>query len=156
MWHQWLNFNFANLQEYFCARRKLFFFSPSYCLPPFWIVSQSQCIRMLYPKRKQHWLRRLCSWVLSKMVEDASQGEELLKKYIFVFFAHKKYSRSFAKLSHWCHMDCFTYVLTMFLDLGTLMLHCCRWEGQRALRFHEKISSFVFQRWTEVFGTAWR
>ncbi len=46
-------------------------------------------------------------------------GEELLNKVIiFVFFAHKKYSRSFVKIqvNPWCHMDCFTNVLAMFLD----------------------------------------
>ncbi len=47
-----------------------------------------------------------------------------------VFFAHKKYFRSFVKLrlNHWCHMDYFTDVLAMFLDLGTLQLHCCLWR----------------------------
>ncbi len=41
--------------------------------------------------------------------------EELLNKVVlFVFFAHKKYSRSFIKLSlkHWCHMDYFNDVLS--------------------------------------------
>ncbi len=32
------------------------------------------------------------------------------------------------KLSHWCHMDCFTDVFTMFLDLGTFQLCCCLWR----------------------------
>ncbi len=47
-----------------------------------------------------------------------------------VFFAHKKYSRSFVKLrlNHWCHMDYCTDVLARFLDLGTLQLHCCIWR----------------------------
>ncbi len=42
----------------------------------------------------------------------------------------KKYRRSVAKLklSHWCHMDCFTDVLTTFLDLGTLQLRCYIWR----------------------------
>ncbi len=63
MWHQWLNFNFAKLREYFlCAKKTKIMTlfnnsSPSsYCLPPFWRVSQR--IRMLYPKRKRRWLRR--------------------------------------------------------------------------------------------------
>ncbi len=53
------------------------------------------------------------------------------KVIIFVFFAYKKYSRSFIKLwlNHWCHMDYFTDVLTTFLGLGTFQLHCC---------FHQK------------------
>ncbi len=32
----------------------------------------------------------------------------------------------------------FIDVFTMFLDLGTLQLHCCLWKGQRALGFHLK------------------
>ncbi len=38
---------------------------------------------------------------------------------IFVFVAHRKYSRSFIKLQldHWWHMDCFIDVLTTFLGL---------------------------------------
>ncbi len=38
---------------------------------------------------------------------------------IFVFFAHKRKYCSFVKiqLNHWCHMDNFTDVLAMFLDL---------------------------------------
>ncbi len=66
MWHQWLNFNFVKLQEYFLCSKKtkimtLFNNSspPSYCLPPFWRVSQ--CIRTLYPKHKQCWLHQLRS-----------------------------------------------------------------------------------------------
>ncbi len=41
------------------------------------------------------------------------------KVIIFVFFAHKKFSRSFVKLqlNPWCHMDYFTDVLATFLDL---------------------------------------
>ncbi len=52
------------------------------------------------------------------------------KVIIFVFFAHKKYSRNFIKLrlNHWCHIDCFTDVFTMFLDLGTFQLGCCLWR----------------------------
>ncbi len=47
-------------------------------------------------------------------------GEESLNKVIiFVFFAHKKYSRSFIKLqlNPWCHMEYFTDVLATLLDL---------------------------------------
>ncbi len=48
------------------------------------------------------------------------RGDELLNKVvIFVFFAYKKYSRSFVKLrlNPWCHMDYFTDLLATFLDL---------------------------------------
>ncbi len=48
------------------------------------------------------------------------EEKKLLNKVvIFVFFAHKKYSRSFITLwlNHWCHMDYFNNVLTTFLGL---------------------------------------
>ncbi len=47
-------------------------------------------------------------------------GDELVNKVvIFVFFAHKKYSRSFVKLrlNPWCHMDYFNDLLATFLSL---------------------------------------
>ncbi len=58
---------------------------------------------------------------LSIMPEDGDAKEKKLlnKVVIFVFFAHKKYSRSFVELqlNHWCHMDYFNDVLTNFLGL---------------------------------------
>ncbi len=43
----------------------------------------------------------------------------LNKVIIFVFFMHKKYSRSFIKLrlNHWFHKEYFSDVLTTFLGL---------------------------------------
>ncbi len=72
---------------------------------------------------------RTCAVVLSKIAELV----------IFVFFAHKEYSRSFAKLklSHSCHMDCFIDVLT-FQDISVPLLSM---QAQIS-----KISSFVFRR----------
>ncbi len=68
-----------------------------------------------------------------------------IKLLFFVFFVHKNYSRSFTKLklSHWCHTDCFTDVLTTFLYLGILQLHCCLWQGHRALWFHQKYLTWL-------------
>ncbi len=119
--------------------------SLSYHLLPFRRISQ--CIRTLSSKRKkcwlcscerfaphpqckQCWLRWLCSWVLSKM--DITRGRIVKRNILFPFCFAK------LKLSHWCHMNCFTDALTTFLDLGTLQLHFCLWEGQRALWFNQK------------------
>ncbi len=58
--------------------------------------------------------------ILSKMALGWHRGGELLNKVvILVFFAYKKYSRSFVKLrlNPWCHMDYFTDLLAMFLDV---------------------------------------
>ncbi len=52
-------------------------------------------------------------------------GDELLNKVVnFVFFAHKKYSRSFVKLwlNHWCHIDYFDDVLATFLSLDRVTI----------------------------------
>ncbi len=68
--------------------------------------------------------------------------EELLNKVIIcVFIAYKKYSCSFEKLrlNHWCHMDYFKDVPTMFLVLGTFQLHCCLWRVRKLLDFIRNI-----------------
>ncbi len=58
-------------------------------------------------------------WILSKMAPGWHGGDKLLNKVIFIFFAHKKYSRSFVKLrlNPWCQMDYFNDVFSTFLDL---------------------------------------
>ncbi len=74
-------------------------------------------------------------------------AEELLNKVIiFVFFAHKKYSRSFVKLqlNHWCHMHYFNNVFT-FLDLGTFKLHCCLCRVRKLSDFVKNILIFVLK-----------
>ncbi len=84
----------------------------------------------LWSERKQfirvHTLHTLFTYViLSKMVPGWRGGDELLDKVvIFVFFAHKKYSRSFVKLrlNHWCHMDNFNDVLATVLDLDRVRI----------------------------------
>ncbi len=69
-----------------------------------------------------------------KWLKMVTRGEECWINYVFVFFVHNKYSRSFVKLwlNHWCHMDYFTNVLATFLDPVALLST----EGQRALRFY--------------------
>ncbi len=46
--------------------------------------------------------------------KDWHRREEIVEVVVFVFFTHKKYSRSFIKLrlNNWCHMDHFNDVLT--------------------------------------------
>ncbi len=62
----------------------------------------------------------------------------LNKVIIFVFFAHKKYSRGFIKLrlNHRCHMDYFNNVLTTFLDLE----HVSNYAGSESSRILSKTS----------------
>ncbi len=60
------------------------------------------------------------------LVEEDMEEKNLLNKVIiFIFFAHKKYSRSFIKLSlyHWCHMDDFNDVLTTFWTLNVVAVY---------------------------------
>ncbi len=66
--------------------------------------------------------------ILSKMALGWREGDGLLNKVvIFFYFAHKRCSCRFVKLrlNPWCHMDYFTDLLAMFLDLGTFQLYCC-------------------------------
>ncbi len=76
----------------------------------------------LWSERKQ----RICvtqlyvQWYSPKWREGDVEGTNCWIKSLFLFsFAHKKYSRSFVKLrlNPWCHMDYFTDLLAMFLDL---------------------------------------
>ncbi len=55
---------------------------------------------------------------------DTEENKMLNKVVILVFYAHKKYSRSFLtlRLNYWCHMEYFNIVLTTFLGL-----ECVSW-----------------------------
>ncbi len=57
--------------------------------------------------------------LLVNKATDTEEKKLLNEIIIFIFFAHKKYSRSIIKLwlNPWCHMDYFNVVLTTFLDL---------------------------------------
>ncbi len=63
----------------------------------------------------------MCIPLLANKLQRIQEEENsfLNKVVIFVFFTHKKYSRSFIKLrlNHWCHMGYFNDVLTTFLGL---------------------------------------
>ncbi len=47
----------------------------------------------------------------------------LLNSHFFVFYVHKKYSRSFInlRLNHWCHMDYFNDILTTLNVVATCL-----------------------------------
>ncbi len=62
------------------------------------------------------------------------------KVIILVFFAHKKYSRSFisVRLDH-RHMVYFTNVLATFLGLETFQLCCCLCRERKFLDFIKHI-----------------
>ncbi len=81
--------------------------------------------------------------MLFKMVPGWRHGgDELLNKVIiFVFFAHKKYSRSFVKLrlNPWCHIDYFNYVLPTFLSLDRVRILAV-YGGSESSRNSSKIS----------------
>ncbi len=99
------------------------------------------CIPLLAKKPQLLWMA----------VETDTKEKKLLNKVvIFVFFAHKKYSRSFIKLRlyHWCHTDYFNDVLTTFLglELGWSIAVCERSERSR-ISFKISYRYFVFRRW---------
>ncbi len=89
--------------------------------------------------RLLHWQHHMhVSWFSRECVAKIDKEEKKLlnKVFIFVFFVHKKYSRSFIKLrlNHWCHMDYFNDVLTTFRGLEHV--RCC-------LRRVRKLSDFI-------------
>ncbi len=122
MWHQWFNRNFTKLREYFlCAKKtKIMTLFNNYSPLNHFIIESTITHAHCFPLHvnKAKWMR-----VLRQQWLMWFGGEELWNKVvIFIFFAHKRYSRSFVKLrlNHWCHMDCFTNVLlTTFVGLGT-------------------------------------
>ncbi len=81
-----------------------------------------------------------------------------LKVIIFVFFAHKKYFRSFEKLrlNPWCHMDYFNISLLCFWAL-IVVVHLVSMKGQKALRFLQKYLNVCSEdeRRSYRFGTTW-
>ncbi len=74
----------------------------------------------------------------------------------FVFFVHKKYSRSFIKLrlNPWCHMDYFTDLLATFLDVDRVIT-LLSMESQRALRMHQTYLKLCSEDERSGFGTTW-
>ncbi len=74
-----------------------------------------------------------------------SEEKKLLNKVIiFVFFAHKMYSRCFIKLrlNHWCHIDYINDVFTDYINdvsgPGSISVTLLSMQGQRALGFHKQ------------------
>ncbi len=67
---------------------------------------------------QQHHTHASC-YSPERVVKTDEEKKLLNKVVILVYFAHKKYSRSFIKLrlNHWCHMNYFNDVLTPFLGL---------------------------------------
>ncbi len=75
---------------------------------------------------------------------DREEKKLLNKVIIFVFFAHKSYSRILIKLRlNHCHMDYFNDVLTTFLGLerGSSLAM----EDQKALGFHQKYLNLCYE-----------
>ncbi len=80
-------------------------------------------------------------WIFSKMALGWHGGDKLLNKVFCFSFAHKKYSRSFVKLqlNPWCHMDYFTDLLAMFLDLDRVRIIAV-YGGSESSQIPSKIS----------------
>ncbi len=78
-------------------------------------------LKLIFELYVKNWFEKYVLWYSCECMSKSDKEEkELMKKVvIFVFFAHKMYSRSFIKLrlNHWCHMDYFNDVLTTFLGI---------------------------------------
>ncbi len=102
---------------------------------------------MLAPASAAPHASMVLSWTRSW---EWDRREELLDKVvIFVFFAHKKYSRSFIKLrlNHWCFND-----VLPFWALNVLSM-----QDQKALGFHQKYLNLCYEdeQQSYGFGTTW-
>ncbi len=133
-------------QNNYCIQQ---FFSTSYCLLPFWRVPQSM---HAISCEKVNW-RVHCSTLQNGRRQS---GRRSVKNILFLFSLRtKKYYRSFAKLklSHWCHMDCFTDVLSTFRV----------WEHFSCLAVCRELSNFINnililfedERRSYRYGTTW-
>ncbi len=102
------------------------------------------------PERNQHNQQCLHS------VDSAHM--RIINYVVIVFFAHKKYSRSFIKLrlNPWCHMDCFTDVLATFLciDCGSIL---AVYGGSDSSQIPSKYLNLCSEdeRRSYGFGTTW-
>ncbi len=68
----------------------------------------------------QNSIRCLLIWYSPRWRYRVTRRRQIVELSLFLlFFAHKKYSRSFVKLllNPWCHMDYFSDVLATFLSL---------------------------------------
>ncbi len=152
MWHQWLNFKFAKLREYFfCAKKTKITIYLTILLP--WLTSsailestqernlRNQCCFMLRVKHAY------ALWYSPKWRKTVTRGRHFLFS-----FAHKKYSRSFAKLklNHWCDMDCFTDCPYYVSGSGNITVALLFMRGSESSQIPSKISAFEFWRWTKV------
>ncbi len=88
-------------------------------------------------------------------LENAQQGLTRKRRNCRIkslFFAHKKYSRSFIKLrlSHWCHMDYFNDVFLTFLGLehGSCVAVYAGSESSRIFIF---VWTIPFKAWNLLF-----
>ncbi len=144
MWHQWFNRNFRKLREYFlCAKKTKILESIIYvnnvcnvctqirCLCSDQSVNNVNSVSAYGAEQRTEYVVYVCDTPHNGAI-GWRRGDELLNKVvIFVFFAHKKYSRSYVKLrlNHWC---------------------------QRALRMHQKyynLCSEVLRVWNDMRGS---
>ncbi len=148
MWHQGFNRNFTK------AMRTLFVHKENNKIIYLTILLPellSSAILESTPERNQcnqHCLRSACACFILN-VNNADYVD-------YILGYSPKWRKTVTQVEE-CHMNYFTDVLAMFLDLGTLQLCCCLWEGQRALRFHQKhlnLGSENEQR-SYGFGTTW-
>ncbi len=156
MWHQWFNRNFMKLLFVRKENKNNDFIQQfvSSASPYFGEYHiRKQCMLRIYAdtlftlftlwsERKQRIrVHSLFMYVILSKIGWRGGDKLLNKVIIFVFFAHKKYSRSFVKLrlNHWCHMDYCNDVLAMFLSLDLVRILAV-YGGSESSRSASKIS----------------
>ncbi len=121
--------------------------------PPFIFWTQIKiflCVHDSTWRMRHHVLASLYCHERNVHKRNSREGKCGIKS-LFLFSLHKKYSRGFIKLqlTDWCHMDYFVDHLGTFLDLDRVRT-LLSMGGSESSQIPTKISSFVFQRWTEV------
>ncbi len=154
MWHQWFNHNVMKLGEYFWVQRKqkLWFYSTILLN----ITSSINTSAYTQHARDAADVEHCRAYVMVLLIMVV---QELLNKlFIFVFFAHNKYSPSFVKIKveplishglfYW-----FPYCVSGNISVVLLSMH-----GQRALGCHQQYLNLCHEdiRRSYGFGTTWR
>ncbi len=92
----------------------------------------------------------MCDTLQNGVIGWRRDDELLNQVIIFVFFAHKKYSRSFVNVT-------WTIVTISLQPFWALIVSLPSMEGQRALRMHQKYLDLCFEdeRKSYGFGMTW-
>ncbi len=158
MWHQGFNRNFTKILFVCNSSPQVTVFRNFGDYPTTYSALFAFSRQRAHAECKQRWLCWFNFWDTLQNGGRRWIGEKncWINRVIIVFFAYKKYSRSFVKLRlnvTWTSLlmsllcFCVLIVVVSFLSM----------DGQRALRFHQKYLNLCSEdeRWSYRFGKSW-